>query len=158
MKKRKFTWIDGVLVAILAIVLAIGAYLLLRELPEELQAVEKPYLVTLQFNQVSEKQYDGYAVGDTLYFQDRLDIMGTIESVKETEKQIERYDPNQGKYVIMTDPSQKAVELTVLVRGQMDKGKLTVMDQHLHIGKLFYPQSDTTRSTMTILDIEEVAA
>lgn len=158
MKKRKFTWLDAVLLLVLVAVVAVGAYILLREKPAQLQAQEQDYRVTLRFNQVSEIPFDGYAVGDRMYFQDRVEIMGTIEALEEVPLQSERYDAERGEYVVITDPERTAVEMTVAVRGQSESGKFKIAERELHIGQTLYPQSDTTRSTMTVLNIEEVAA
>ncbi|MBQ7090294.1 MAG: DUF4330 family protein [Clostridia bacterium] len=158
MKKRKFTWLDGALILILAVVLAVGGYILLREKPAELQAMEQDYLVTLRFNQVSEMENDGYAVGDTLYFQNCVEVLGTVQSIKEVDKVSERYDPAKGEYILVTDPEKKAIELQVLVHGKSESGKFSVANEEFFIGQTLYPQSDTTRSAMLVLNIEEVAA
>jgi len=155
--KKRFTWLDGVLLAVLAIVIAVGAYLVLKPAEKEEDAETREYLVTMRFNQVSEIENDGYQVGDKLYFQDRVDTLGKIQSVKTIDRQIERFNVNTGEYVLMTDPDQKTVELQVLVEGVLEDGKFTVEEQELFVGRLFYPQSDTTRSGMTIWSIEEVA-
>ncbi len=159
MKKRKFTWLDGVVIGVLVLaVAAAGIWYVNKDQGGEPAAAEKDYRLTVQFTQISEIEMDGYKEGDTLYFQNRAGVLGTIESIQLKDKFIERYDAKAGKYVVVIDPKQKLVEMTVLVKGVVENGKFTVNEKDLSIGQTFYPQTDVVRSVMTIWDIEEVAA
>lgn len=155
MKNRKFTWLDGLLCAVLALALIVGGVLLFGR-KEQAPASAKTYEMTLRFNRATEQEFDYYKVGDTLYFQNRNGVLGTIADLKLIDKKHEEFDEEKGTFVTVVDPEIRAVEMKVRVQGDVINGDFTVNGQKLHIGQVFYPQSDTTRSIMTVWDIEEV--
>ena len=156
MNKRKFTWLDGLICGVLVIAIAVGAFLLFgRKDGGEPQNL-KTYELTMRFNRATTVEYDYYKVGDTLYFQNRTDVLGTVTSLEEIDKVHEEYDEDNGRYVTVVDPEQKTVVMKVRVQGSLAGGRFTVGGEQMNIGKVFYPQSDTTRSIMTLWDIKEV--
>ena len=158
MKKRRFTWLDGIICAVVLIVVAVGAFLLLGP-KEPVQVKElKDYELTLRFTRATTERFDYYNVGDTMYFQNRTGVLGTVTSLEEIDKLQEEYVPEKGCYVTVVHPEDKTVVMKVKVQGSLEGGKFLVGEEQLKIGMVFYPQSDTTRSIMTIWDIEEVQA
>ncbi len=158
MKKRTFTWLDGVLCAVLALVLIVGGVFLFGKGDKAAVSSEKTYEMTMRFNRATTEEFDCYKVGDTLYFQNRTGVLGTVTDLKLIDKVQEEYDEENGRFVAVVDPEIRAVEMKVQVQGGVKDGAFTVGGQELHIGQVLYPQSDTTRSIMTIWDIEEVQA
>lgn len=158
MTKRRFTWLDGVICGVLILAIIAGAVWYLKKDNTAVGSDLKDYEVTLRFTKATTQPFDYYQVGDTLYFQNRTAVLGTITGLKNIERRFEEYDSENGRYVAVVDPEQQMVEMTVLVQGAVVDGKFTVNEQNFHIGQIFYPQSDTTRSIMTVWDIEEVQA
>ncbi len=158
MIKRRFTWLDGVICGVLILAIIAGAVWYFSKDNTASGSDLKDYEVTLRFTKATSQPFDYYQVGDTLYFQNRIAVLGTITGLKNIERKFEEYDSENGRYVAVVDPEQQMVEMTVLVQGAVVDGKFTVNEQNFHIGQIFYPQSDTTRSIMTVWDIEEVQA
>lgn len=154
MKKRRFTWLDGVICGVLILAIIVGAVWFLNK--DRTVNDLKEYEVTLRFDRATTEPFDYYKVGDTMYFQNRVAELGTITGLKDIERKFEEYDTATGRYVAVVDPERRSVEMTVRVQGAVIEGKFTVNGQNFHIGEVFYPQSDTTRSIMTVWDIEEV--
>ncbi|MBQ8893964.1 MAG: DUF4330 family protein [Clostridia bacterium] len=157
MAKRRFTWLDAVICGLLILALA-GAAVWYFTKDSGAGVATKEYEVTLRFNRATNDEYDYYKIGDTMYFQERAAVLGTITGLKPIEKATEEYDPVNGRYVKLVDPETSAVEMTLRVQGAVIDGEFTVNGETFHIGQEFYPQSDTTRSVMFVWDIEEVAA
>ncbi len=156
MAKRHFTWLDGLLIA-LVLVLALGAFWFFTK-DSAPAAAKQQYEITLRFKQATADPYDFYEVGDVMYFYTRSQKLGTITALSSHDLITEEYDAVGGRYVALTDPQWKEIEMKVLAEGIMDSGELTVNGEPISIGLEFYPQSDTTRSVATIWDIKEVAA
>ncbi len=156
MNKRKFTWLDGLICGVLVVAIAVGAFLLFGRKDSGENQDLKTYELTMRFTRATTAEYDYYQVGDTLYFQNRTDVLGTITSLEEIDKIHEEYDENNGRYVTVVDPEQKTVVMKVKAQGSLNGGEFSVNGVQMNIGKVFYPQSDTTRSIMTLWDIEEV--
>ncbi|MBQ8599806.1 MAG: DUF4330 family protein [Clostridia bacterium] len=155
MAKRRFTWLDGVCVALI-LALAVGALWFFTK--DSGNSAEKQYEVTLRFKQATADPYDFYKVGDMMYFYTRSQKLGTITALSSHDLITEEYDAVNGKYVTVTDPQWKQIEMKVLAEGTMADGELSINGEPISIGLEFYPQSDTTRSVAVIWDIEEVAA
>jgi len=158
MKKRKFTWLDGVICGVVLLALIVGAVFLFGGKGDPVTPDTKTYEVTMRFTRATDTEFDYYAVGDTMYFQNRTGKLGTITHLEEIDRVYEKYNKEKGENVLVTDPERKTVVMKVQVEGSLNGGKFTVGDQKLHIGMVFYPQSNTTRSIMTIWDIKEVQA
>lgn len=156
MTKRRFTWLDGVICAVLILAIIAGAVWYFKKGDAAADSRLKDYEVTLRFTEATSQPFDYYQVGDTLYFQNRTAVMGTITGLEMIDRKLEEYDSENGRYVSVVDPERKMVEMTVLVQGAVVDGKFTVNEQNFYIGEIIYPQSDTTRSIMTVWDIEEV--
>ena len=154
MAKRHFTWLDGVCIA-LVLVLAVGAFWFLNRDSGETAA--RQYEITLRFKQATADPYDFYQVGDVMYFYTRSQTLGTITALSSHDLVTEEYDAVNGKYIAVTDPQWKHIEMKILAEGTMADGELTVNGEPISIGLEFYPQSDTTRSVAVIWDIKEVA-
>ncbi len=157
MKKRHFTWLDGLICGVLVIAIAVGAFLLFGRNNGQNQEL-KTYELTLRFTRATTEEYDYYKVGDKMYFQNREAELGTITALEEIDKLQEEYDAKNGRYVTVVDPEYKTVVMKVEAQGLLEGGKFTVNGEKLNIGMIFYPQSDTTRSIVTVWDIEEVQA
>ena len=156
MKKRRFTWLDGLICGVVLLAIVAGAVLFFGRGEEPAAGAMKTYEITLRCTQATNDPYDYYKVGDTMYFQNRTDELGTIKDLKLVDKVHEVFDKEQGCYVELVDQERKQIEMTVEVQGSLEKGEFTVKDEVLYIGMVFYPQNDTTRSVMTVWDIEEV--
>lgn len=157
MAKRRFTWLDGLICAILALAVAGGAiwYFFFREAGSEVLA--KQYDLTLRFTQSTTDPYDFYKVGDTMYYMEGEKTLGTITALKSMDKITEYLQAESGKFIDAVDPDWKTIEMTVRANGTLQGGTFKVNGETLHIGKEFYPQSETTRSAITVWDIKEVA-
>ena len=155
MKKRHFTWLDGLICGVVLLAVVAGAVFLFGRGNESAEQL-KTYEMTLRFTQATDDPYDYYKVGDTMYFQNRSDELGVIKDLKLMDKVYEVFDEGKGYNVDVVDQKRKLIEMKVEVQGSVEKGKFTVKDEVLYIGLVFYPQSDTTRSIMTVWDIEEV--
>ena len=159
MAKRRFTWLDGVIIGVLVLaVAAVAVWYFTKDNGAALVAENKEYEVTLRFNRATEDEFDYYRVGDTMYYQDRVAPLGTITALKAVENLTEKYDPVTGTYVALQENASGAVEMKVRVQGAVVNGDFTVSGWNVYIGEVFFPQSDTTRSIVTVWDIEEVTA
>ena len=156
MAKRRFTWLDGAVIALIAIV-AVGALWFFTKGKGE-PAAKQQYEITLRFKQATDDPYDFYKIGDVMYFYTRSQKLGTVTALSSHDLVTEEYNPVTGTYSALTDPQWKEIEMKVLAEGTMDRGELTVNGEPISIGLEFYPQSDTTRSVAVIWDIEEVSA
>ena len=154
MAKKRFTWLDGLCIVLIAAVVIGAIWYLTRG--DKLSGTEKEYEITMRFTQATNDPYDFYQVGDTMYLYTRSGVLGTITSLTSMDRIIEDYDRETGRYITYTDQRWKTIEMKVLARGTLSGGTFQVADEELSIGKTFYPQSDTTRSIMVIWDIEEV--
>ena len=159
MNKRRFTWLDGLCI-LLVLALAAGAFWFFTKDSgtEDTASEPKNYILTLRFTQATTDPYDFYEVGDTIHFFTRTQELGTITSLELLDWVKEDYNAAKGEYVTYVDPLRKQIQMQVLVEGSIQNGTFTVNGEELSIGGVFYPQTDTTRSSMTIWDIEEVAA
>ena len=155
MAKRRFTFLDGLLILLALAVIAAAVWYFTRDAAPEQTAL---YTVTLRIDQATENEADYYQPGDTMYFQNRTAVLGTVKTVEAIEKTYEEYDPVGGRYVEIVDPEWNRLMMTVEVQGGLVDGEFIVNGESLYIGQVFYPQSDTTRSIATVWDIEEVAA
>lgn len=156
MTKRKFTWLDGVIIGVLVLVIAgVGIWYFGRD--KGVIQTEQTYEMTLRFPRATVDEFDYYRVGDTMYFQARTGVLGTITSLKGVDNVVEEYDAAKGCYVATPHPTIPAVEMKVQVQGTVSNGDFTVGGNTFFIGQMIFPQSDTTRSVCTIWDIEEVA-
>ena len=157
MAKRRFSWLDGLICAVLALAIAGGAlwFFFFRE--PEAESAGKQYDLTLRFTQATTDPYDFYKVGDTMYFMTGEKKMGTITALKSMDKITEYLHAESGKFIDAADPHRKTIEMTVRATGTLEGGDFKVNGDSLHIGMEFYPQSETTRSIITVWDIEEVA-
>lgn len=158
MKKRRFTWLDGIIIGVLVLAVAAAAVWYFTKDNSAAAAATQEYEVTLRFERATEDAFDYYKVGDTMYFQERVAALGTITGLNAVENLKEEYDAVHGRYVQYTDPERGAVEMTLRVQAAVINGEFTVNGEVIYIGQTFFPQSDTTRSIMTVWDIEEVAA
>ena len=158
MVKRKFNWLDAVIVAVLVLGIAAAAFFFLKKDNTFVGAAEKTYEVTLRFNRATVDEFDYYQVGDTMYRQNRTEVLGTITDLKAVENYTECYDAATGSYKKLSRGLRGGVEMTVRVQGSIVDGELTVGGAPLLIGTEFYPQSDTTRSVITVWNILEVTA
>ncbi len=156
MKKRHFTWLDGLICGVVLLAVVAGVVLFFGRGNESAEEELKTYEMTLRFTQATDDPYDYYKIGDTMYFQNRKGELGVIKDLKLMDKVYEVFDEGKGYDVDVVDPKRKLIEMKVEVQGFVEKGRFTVKDNVLYIGMVFYPQSDTTRSIMTIWDIEEV--
>lgn len=157
LRKRRFTWLDGLCV-VLVLAIAAGAVWYFTHRNSIMPSAAKSYEITMRFTQATTDPYDFYQVGDTMYFQNRTDVLGTITALRAMDREVEDYNEETDQYVVIIDPRWKTIEMKVLVQGTLQGGTFTVAGEKLHIGKTLYPQSDTTRSIMVIWDIKEVAA
>ncbi len=157
MLRKKFNWLDGLLIALLLLIAAAAIwYFTIGK--KEIGNTKKQYEVTFRFTQTTKDPYDFYQVGDTLYFYTRTDLMGTVTSLSTMDHLTEDFDLHAGKYIAVVDPQWKTIEMKVLVSGSVSNGSFRVSGQELAIGKTYYPQSNTTRSAMVLWNIEEVGA
>lgn len=156
MKKRRFTWLDGLICGVVLLAVVAGAVLFFGRGEEPAAGALKTYEMTLRCTQATDDPYDYYKVGDTMYFQNRTDELGVIKDLKLVDKVQEVFDEEKGCNVELVDQERKLIEMKVEVQGSVENGEFTVKDEVLYIGMVFYPQSDTTRSIMTVWDIEEV--
>ena len=158
MAKRRFTRLDALICAILALVIAGGAvwFFFLQE-EEVLPPEGKEYDLTLRFTQSTTDPYDFYEVGETLFFFGGEKKVGTITELRSMDKIIEYLYAEKGKFVDVADPERKTIEMKVRVTGTLENSSFKVNGEQLFIGMEFYPQSEKTRSTITVWDIEEVA-
>lgn len=161
MKKHRFNWLDGLCILLAVVLLAGGVWYFLANrylLPEDLEP--KQYDITLRFTRTTTDPTDFYAVGDTLYFLGGETELGTITALEPTDFIREEFDDETGKYIVFTDPKEKQITMTVRAEGVVDteKNLFTVNESAMTVGMTFYPQNRKTRSTMTVLSIEEVAA
>lgn len=156
MKNRRFTWLDGLICGIIALAVIVGVVLFFGRDGEAADAPLKTYEMTLRFTQATEDPYDYYKVGDTMHFQNRTAELGVITALKQMDKRYEEFDEEKGCSVQLIDPKRKEIEMKVEVQGALEQGSFKVNGEAFYIGMVFYPQSDTTRSVMTIWDIEEV--
>ncbi|MBQ3084862.1 MAG: DUF4330 family protein [Clostridia bacterium] len=159
MNKRKFTWLDGVVIGVLVLAVAVVGVWYFNRGGDAPAAELKDYRITLQAVQLADEVGECYAEGETLYFQNRVGVLGTIETVdrEARNKEVEKFNATTGEFVVYEDPNQKLIRMTVLAQGTMENGVITVGGEELNIGKTLYPQTDRARSTMLIWDIEEVA-
>ncbi len=157
MAKKRFTRLDALICAILALAIAGGAFwfFFLRGSGEE--PAGKQYDLTLRFTQSTNDPYDFYKVGDTMFYMEGEKTLGTITAIKSMDRITEYLHAESGKFVDVVDPQWKTIEMTVRASGTLQGGTFKVNGETLHIGKEFYPQSETTRSAITVWDIEEVA-
>lgn len=160
MKKRRFNWLDGLCILLALALLAGGVWYFLANrylLPDDLEP--KQYDITLRFTRTTTDPNDFYAVGDTLYFLGGETEIGTVTALEPTPFIREEYDEETGTYVVFNDPKDEQITMTVRAEGVVDteKNVFTVNESGLSVGMTFYPQSRKTRSTMTVLSIEEVA-
>lgn len=156
MKKRRFTWLDGLICGVVLLAAIAGAILLFGRGDGAVGEELKSYEMTLRFTQATDDPYDYYKVGDTMYFQNRTEELGIVTGLKQLDKVSEEFDEDRGCYVEVVDPEKKVIEMKVEVRGTLDKGTFSVNEEPVYVGMVFYPQSDTTRSIATVWDIEEV--
>lgn len=156
MKKRRFTWLDGLICGVVLLAVIGGAILLFGRGDGAVGEERKTYEMTLRFTQATDDPYDYYKVGDTMHFQNRSEELGIITGLKQLDKVYEEFDEDLGYNVEVVDPEKKVIEMKVEVRGILDKGSFTINEEAFYLGKVFYPQSDTTRSIVTVWDIEEV--
>lgn len=158
MKKRRFTWLDGLIIGVVILAIAaVGIWYFTKDDGAAVAATQE-YEVTMRFERATNDEYDYYKVGDTMYFQERAGVLGTITELRAVENEKEEYDAVNGRYVKITNPQRGAVEMKVRVQGAVIAGEFTVNGETVTIGQTFFPQTDTTRSIMTVWDIEEVAA
>lgn len=158
MNKRKFTWLDGVVIGVLVLAVAVVGVWYFNRGGDASAAALKDYRVTLQATQLANEVGECYAEGETLYFQNRVGVVGTIETVDQEprNKKVEKFNAATGEFVVYEDPNQKLIQMTVVAQGTMENGSFTVGGEELQIGQTFYPQTDRARATMLVLDIEEV--
>lgn len=154
MTKRRFTWLDAVICLVVLAVAAVAVWYFTRD---NNTASAAEYEVTLRFERATEDPYDYYKVGDVMYFQERAAELGTITALAAVEYPDEEYDAVNGRYVKVL-PKLGGVEMKLRVQGAVIGGEFTVNGETIHIGEVFYPQTDTTRSIMTVWNIEEVTA
>jgi len=155
MTKRKFTWLDGLCILLVLAVAAVAVWYFTKNDTPDPATTE--YEVTLRFEQVTTDPHDFYKVGDELYFFTRSAKMGTIQSIEVKDLVREKYTAETATFSTYVDPLHKMIELKVQVYGAVIDGKFTVEGETFAIGGVFYPQSNTTRSVMTVWDIQEVA-
>ena len=79
-----------------------------------------------------------------------------ITHLKNVEELFETLDQENEKFVVGVRSDAKTIEMKVRAEGIIENDVLKVNGEIIHIGKLFYPQSRKTRSTMTVWSIEEV--
>ena len=158
MKNRKITWLDGLICGVVVLAIIVGAVLLFGRNDSADSQNLKTYELTMRFTRATVAEFDYYKVGDTMYFQNRTEELGTITHLEEIDRVYEEYDEDNNRHVAVVDPERKNVVMKVKVEGVLDGGTFTVNGNKLHIGMVFYPQSDTTRSIMTVWDIKEVQA
>ena len=161
MKKRRFNWLDAFCILLALLVLAGGLWYVLSNcsmLPKELEP--KEYEIALRFSRTTTDPYDYYAVGDTMYFTGGEKKLGTITSLEIVDLMHEVYVAETGEYVLYADPQEKQIVMKVRAMGSVNRERnwFLVNEEALSVGMTFYPQSEETRSTMTIISIEEVAA
>ncbi len=155
MTKRKFTWLDGLVLLLVLAVAAVAVWYFTKDEAPGVAPTE--YEVTLRFEQVTTDPYDFYKVGDDLYFFTRSAKLGTVKSLEQKDLVREAFNAQDGTYSTYVDPQRKLVEMKVQVFGSIVNGAFTVEGETLAVGGVFYPQSNTTRSVMTVWNIEEVA-
>lgn len=156
MAKRKFNWLDAVIIAVLVLGIAAAAFFFLKKDRAPMGTPEKTYEVTMRFHRATEDEFDYYRVGDTMYHQNRTGVIGTITDLKPVEFFTEEYDPVTGTYKKVSEGLRGSVEMTLRVQGTVVGGELTVGGDSLLVGQQFFPQSDTTRSIITVWSIREV--
>lgn len=154
MTKRRFTWLDAVICLVVIAVAAAAVWFFTKD---NSASAATEYEVALRFKRATEDPYDYYKLGDVMYFQERAAVLGTITALAEVEYAEEEYDAVNGRYVKAL-PLRGGVEMKLRVQGAVIGGEFTVNGETIHIGEEFYPQTDTTRSVMTVWDIKEVAA
>lgn len=158
MAKRRFIWLDGIIIAVIILAItAAGIWYFTKDNGAAI-APKKQYEVTLRVDLATKDATDYYKVGDTMYFRERIALLGTITALTPVDRMIEEYDAVNGRYVKIADPEKRALEMKVLVEADVIDGKFTINGETIHIGQEIYPQSDTTRSVAIVWDIEEVAA
>ncbi len=157
MFKKRFTPLDWVLIGVVVAALAAGAFWFFGRKDQAAAENTAPYLLTLRFEQKTEAEYDHYKVGDILYFQNRTEELGEITALSYKNNLIETFNKETESYIVSIDKTSKYIVVEVRVDGVLGEGKFTVNGKELYIGQVFYPQTETTRSAMTVLDIEEVA-
>lgn len=156
--KHKFNWLDILISALLIVALVGGlAWYFVRESKEPQPPTPKNYEITLRFNQMTTDPLDFYQVGETLYYQGGKKAIGTIIDLQIKDYITETLDEAQGKFITTVHPETKSVEVKVRAQGVIENHKLMVNGETIFIGKEFFPQSQITRSTMTVWSIKEVA-
>lgn len=156
--KHKFNWLDILISAVLIAALIGGlVWFFHRKSNEPQPATPKTYEITLQFNQTTTDPLDFYQVGETLYYQGGKKAIGTITNLQLEDLRTESLDEEQGKFIVATHPKTKVIVMTVQAQGVIENHMLKVNGEAIYIGKDFYPQSEKTRSAMTVRSIKEVA-
>lgn len=158
MFKRKFNWLDAVCI-LLVVALILGGvwFFTRREEPKEAEEKGEPYLLTLHCIQNTEDPTNYMKEGDTLYYLNHTDEIGTITSVKLIDRLVEEFDENKGEYIVVKDPAKQIVEVQVEAKGILEKHSFTVNGVKLEVGLVIYPETDVARTSATVWSIEEVA-
>lgn len=156
--KHKLNWLD-ILISVVLIAALIGGLLWFfhRKSNEPQPPTPKNYEITLRFNRMTTDPLDFYQVGDTLYYQGGKKAIGTVTDLQIKDLRSETLDEEKGEFVVTTHPKTKSIEMTVQAQGIIENHMLKVNGESMYIGKEFYPQSQKTRSTMTVWSIKEVA-
>ena len=157
MDKKRFSWQGGIAVLLVAALILVGFWYFTKEEAPLKEEQGVPYILTLRCSQMSEDPFNGLKEGDTLYNLNRTEEIGTIRSIKLVDWEIEDFDRKTGQYITVTHPEDQLLELEVEVPGIRKDFYFKAGGVRLHLGQVFYPETDSTRLIATVWGIEEVA-